>query len=103
MSAKVAGLSDEDFQRLAEDAKVNCPVSQALAGIPITIEASLAQRVLVAGASGYIGTELSRQLEADGHTVLRLVRREPRAAHEYRWSPADRVIDPAAVEEAMPL
>ena len=42
VNAKIAGLSDEDFQRLAEDAKKNCPVSQALAGIPITLEASLA-------------------------------------------------------------
>jgi osmotically inducible protein OsmC len=42
VSAKVAGISDEDFQRLAEDAKANCPVSAALAGIPITLEASLA-------------------------------------------------------------
>jgi osmotically inducible protein OsmC len=42
VSAKVAGISDEDFQRLADDAKKNCPVSQALAGIPITLEASLA-------------------------------------------------------------
>ena len=42
VSAKVAGLSDEDFQRLAEEAKKNCPVSRALTGIPITLEASLA-------------------------------------------------------------
>ena len=42
VSAKVAGLSEEDFQRLAEDAKQNCPVSKALTGIPITLEASLA-------------------------------------------------------------
>jgi osmotically inducible protein OsmC len=42
VSAKVAGISDEDFQKLAADAKANCPVSQALAGIPITLEASLA-------------------------------------------------------------
>lgn len=42
VSAKVAGLSDEDFQRLAEEAKGGCPVSRALAGIPITLEASLA-------------------------------------------------------------
>ena len=42
VSAKVAGISDDDFQRLAADAKANCPVSQALAGIPITLEASLA-------------------------------------------------------------
>ena len=42
VSAKIAGISAEDFQRLAEDAKQNCPVSQALTGIPITLEASLA-------------------------------------------------------------
>jgi len=42
VSAKIPGISDEDFQRLANDAKANCPVSQALAGIAITLEASLA-------------------------------------------------------------
>ncbi len=42
VSATVAGISAEDFQRLSSDAKENCPVSRALAGIPITIEASLA-------------------------------------------------------------
>lgn len=42
VSAKVAGISEADFEQLAEDAKQNCPVSKALAGIPITLEASLA-------------------------------------------------------------
>lgn len=42
VSAKIPGISDEDFQRLATEAKENCPVSKALAGIPITLEASLA-------------------------------------------------------------
>jgi len=42
VSAKVPGLSGEDFQRLAAQAKDGCPVSKALAGIPITLEASLA-------------------------------------------------------------
>lgn len=57
-------------------------------------------RILVAGASGFIGTELCRQLEQAGHTVLRLVRRETRAAHEFRWSPADKTIDASAIESA---
>lgn len=39
----VPGLSAEDFAAAAEDAKKNCPVSQALAGTTITLEASLAQ------------------------------------------------------------
>ena len=42
VSAKVPGITADEFQRFAEDAKANCPVSQALAGIPITLEASLA-------------------------------------------------------------
>jgi osmotically inducible protein OsmC len=42
VTASVPGISDEDFQRLAEEAKATCPVSRALVGIPITIEASLA-------------------------------------------------------------
>jgi len=42
VSAKIPGLGEDDFQRLAAEAKANCPVSAALAGIPITIEASLA-------------------------------------------------------------
>lgn len=42
VSAVVPGLSPEDFARIAEDAKINCPVSQALAGVEITLEATLA-------------------------------------------------------------
>lgn len=42
VSAKVPGIAEEDFERIAEEAKVNCPVSKALTGIPITLEASLA-------------------------------------------------------------
>lgn len=56
------------------------------------------QRVLVAGASGFIGTELCRQLEADGRTVLRLVRRTPAGPDEFRWSPDEGTIDQAAID-----
>ncbi|WP_431277573.1 OsmC family protein [Leifsonia poae] len=42
VDATVPGLSGEDFQRLADEAKSTCPVSRALVGIPITIEARLA-------------------------------------------------------------
>lgn len=41
--ATVPGLTAEGFAAAAEDAKKNCPVSQALAGTTITLEASLAQ------------------------------------------------------------
>jgi len=39
---KVEGMSEDGFRAAAEDAKANCPVSQALAATPITLEASLA-------------------------------------------------------------
>ena len=36
------GVSEEDFVTMAEDAKENCPVSQALTGgVPISLEASM--------------------------------------------------------------
>ncbi|WP_026529561.1 OsmC family protein [Haematomicrobium sanguinis] len=38
---RVPDLSDEEFQRIAEEAKKGCPVSQALAGINITLDATL--------------------------------------------------------------
>jgi osmotically inducible protein OsmC len=38
----VDGMSADDFVAAAEDAKANCPVSQALAGTTITLDAALA-------------------------------------------------------------
>lgn len=38
----VPGMSAEDFVAAAEDAKVNCPVSKALTGTTVTLDASLA-------------------------------------------------------------
>ena len=40
--AKIAGVTEEEFQALAADAKVNCPVSAALKATPITLDATLA-------------------------------------------------------------
>lgn len=55
-------------------------------------------RVLVSGASGFIGTELVRQLEADGHTVLKLVRSAPKNPAEFHWAPDSRMIDYGLLE-----
>jgi lipoyl-dependent peroxiredoxin len=42
VNAQVPGISEEDFERLADEAKRTCPVSRALTGISITLEANLA-------------------------------------------------------------
>ncbi|QKJ19816.1 OsmC family peroxiredoxin [Microbacterium hominis] len=42
VNASVPGLDPEDFERIAQGAKTGCPVSQALAGVEITLEATLA-------------------------------------------------------------
>ena len=54
-------------------------------------------RTLISAASGLIGSAVSAALSAEGHTVVRLVRRSPEAG-EVRWDPAAAVLDPAAVE-----
>lgn len=41
MEATVPGLSEADFKKYAEDAKTNCPVSKALAGPRIELDAKL--------------------------------------------------------------
>ncbi len=41
VQGNVPGISAEDFEAAAQDAKVNCPVSKALAATSISLEASL--------------------------------------------------------------
>jgi len=41
VQGRVPGLDEEGFQQAAEAAKAGCPVSKALAAVPITFEASL--------------------------------------------------------------
>ncbi|MGC5566133.1 TIGR01777 family oxidoreductase [Streptomyces sp. FR-108] len=52
-----------------------------------------ASRIAVAGASGLIGTALVRSLTADGHEVVRLVRRTPRTDDEVEWDPERGYVD----------
>ncbi|MEV6160368.1 TIGR01777 family oxidoreductase [Streptomyces sp. NPDC052052] len=50
-------------------------------------------RIAVTGASGLIGGALVRSLRADGHEVVRLVRRPARAGDEVEWDPVRRYVD----------
>ncbi|MER5217275.1 TIGR01777 family oxidoreductase [Streptomyces sp. NPDC002838] len=54
-------------------------------------------RIAVAGASGLIGSALVRSLTADGHQVVRLVRRDPRTPDEVRWDPERKYVDAAGL------
>ncbi|MEZ5115464.1 MAG: TIGR01777 family oxidoreductase [Candidatus Nanopelagicales bacterium] len=54
-------------------------------------------RIAVTGASGLIGSALVPALRADGHDVLRLVRRAPSTPDEVRWDPAAGYVDTAAL------
>ncbi|SDM62757.1 hypothetical protein SAMN05660642_02923 [Geodermatophilus siccatus] len=56
-------------------------------------------KIAVTGSSGLIGTHLVAALRADGHEVLRLVRRTPRTADEHRWDPQHRRIDPTLLSD----
>jgi uncharacterized protein (TIGR01777 family) len=56
--------------------------------------------VVIAGASGFLGTHLTRELESRGHTVTKLVRRQATAADESRWDPAASTLDPQVIEAA---
>ena len=50
-------------------------------------------RIAVTGSSGLIGSALTRSLRAEGHEVLRLVRRPAAAADEVEWSPVRQYVD----------
>lgn len=53
--------------------------------------------VAVTGASGLLGSSLVPRLTDGGHTVSRLVRREPAADDEVQWDPEGGRLDPGAL------
>ena len=57
-------------------------------------------RVVIAGASGFLGSHLTEHLRVHGHEVVRLVRRAPRSEQESRWDPYAGRLDRAVVDRA---
>lgn len=57
-------------------------------------------RLLLAGASGFLGTAWRDHLAREGHHVTRLVRGEPMSADESRWDPHAGQVDQDVVEAA---
>lgn len=56
--------------------------------------------VLLAGSSGFLGTNLRAELERRGHRVTALVRRPARLESESTWDPETGVVDTAVVGAA---
>lgn len=55
-------------------------------------------RVAIAGSSGLIGSALRGSLAADGHEVVRLVRRSPEAPGEVQWDPERGQLQPESLD-----
>ena len=56
------------------------------------------RRILLAGASGMIGTPLRRSLVEAGHIVHTLVRRTPQGPSEHQWNPDAGTIDSGIID-----
>lgn len=54
-------------------------------------------RFAVTGSSGLVGSALVPLLRGDGHDVVRLVRRPPRAEDERQWDPDSRELNPSVL------
>jgi len=55
-------------------------------------------RILISGASGFLGASLAPHLEARGHAVSRLVRRASASPQEIEWDPARGGLQASAIE-----
>lgn len=57
-------------------------------------------RIIAAGTSGFLGARLTSALTADGHDVVRLVRRPARGPAESTWDPDAGTLDSAVLDGA---
>lgn len=57
-------------------------------------------RVVIAGASGFLGTHLTEHLRVGGHEVTHLVRRSPEEGHQSRWDPYADDLDQAVIDRS---
>jgi uncharacterized protein (TIGR01777 family) len=86
--------------RPADGAEAQVDTFAGLSGGRSTV---VLMRVVIAGSSGLIGSALTASLVADGHEVVRLVRRPPEPASsarvtQVRWDPAAAHVPASALE-----
>lgn len=67
---------------------------------PKLLPAAQRRTIVIAGASGLIGSAFSERARQLGHTVRSLVRRAPSADSEFEWHPETGHIDAAALQGA---
>ena len=57
------------------------------------------KKIVIAGASGFIGKQIVKYFEKKGDTVL-LLSRKPQGLHAHFWDPEKGELDPALLEGA---
>jgi uncharacterized protein len=57
-------------------------------------------KLVVAGASGFLGHAWTELMTEQGHQVVRLVRRAPDGPDQSRWDPAHGVLDQVVIDDA---
>ncbi|MEV0901565.1 TIGR01777 family oxidoreductase [Actinoplanes sp. NPDC049802] len=57
-------------------------------------------RIVMAGASGFLGTRLAERLRQSGHDIVRLVRRPSERPDEASWDPSQGQLDQAVLSGA---
>ena len=87
---RVTAQLDDLFRFRHRRSQIDLQRHAASSGAPLAI--------VVSGASGLVGRQLVAFLRTGGHTVYRLVRREPAAQDEIPWNPQAGEIDAAALE-----
>ncbi|MEP6813964.1 MAG: TIGR01777 family oxidoreductase [Marmoricola sp.] len=56
-------------------------------------------RYLIAGSSGFLGSQLRLALAKGGHQVVRLVRSSPNAADQRQWNPYGEPLEPDVLDD----
>jgi|GEM_PF-203807 len=69
-------------------------------GVDFTAASPTPLHVVVTGSHGFVGRNLVRSLEQQGHRVTRLVRGVAKDDGEVQWNPNERQLDPAAIDGA---
>lgn len=57
-------------------------------------------QVVIAGATGFLGSHLAARLRELGHTVTALTRRSPQGPDQSRWRPEDGIVDTGLIGSA---